>query len=1260
MDPTAVQQQRWPNKHHQDASSSSPFHHHSDNQDLEAIHRFLDTVQNPLHQRSLEHDAFIPPLPTLRCDPCIRRSEYRMKMITHGTNDEAFWWNVRAAAVQAALDMGVFLEFELYPIAQFSGLQMATDIYQAAGISNSSTPPEAAEASSSNPPLPSSSNWDALIVTIYDIDVQQAVQRASSILPIFAMNNGYDMAHQLGVLGYVGQDEYKAGQAAALEFLRYFVRNSDDKNGDNDSDGLQKALFVNHAKGNPGIEARLRGYNDTLRQRTNGAVIVEELVVSRLEVFDLVTQVNDAFQECQYDVVLLAGSKNLHVALKAMSNNQCGSNKNTTTITTDNPVGGRSMIMGCFDDTDDVLKAVAQGDLLFTISQQQYLQGVIPVVLASLYATTQMKLNFSGSSFNNNKNNNSNDTDTDANNNPNVFESGPAIINRNNLPSDTQQVCTADAFPVCPQTLIPDGTKVSSCDCLDRSTLRIGGVLHGVRTGKFWDIIFAAAESAATDMGVELDMVRFDKQESNELLHSKMAARIKSLCESGVDGVFVSIPSDIVMEAVRDECQALDIPVISVNAGGEVSKALELIHHVGMNEYGAGHAAGKRLVNDGMKIGYCIDHNPGDSNLQQRCQGFEDAIRESESASYGGTIDIIFDNTLLSVKAVLDAVTSNSPDWDDVGLLLLDTVSLPVAYQVQDEHPGVLVGSFDLNEYTAQGLAEGRLLWAIDQQAYLQGALPVYLLSYEAHTRQVLINHAFETGPTFVERPPSEQQQQCYSSFFRSCPTRPTEDFNYIDKGLKIAGYVVFGGSIFLALASLGWMVAYMNESPIIRASQPIFLGLIIFGALVSSMTILAMGVETGYRYSVEDPSEQNPDIERADAACMAVWWLYGIGFGLIFSALFAKIYRVKLIFQAGQAFRRVIVNIKDVANILILMMVVEVGILLSWQLVSPERWHRTVLRESEEGYALESVGRCTSDNSLYFKIALIVFHLLCLLYALVLCFRTKHLNSDYAETSYISLAVICMFQILVVAMPIYAMVEEDSNIYYFVRASVVFLQNFTVIGLIFFPKMLRVYQGKAVNVTKAQSRASIIRSFLSPSTLLMVNTLRRSEEEERQKWSNDALASGGDSGPNDTQEEKCMTCDACGHRLSCLSCGSVKFLRSSHNRGDGENSRVTFAPMISPFDDDVDEEDEFDGDKDEKPQDIAELSETFPLNENGAEIRDIELFEGIHAHDESKNGKPQDNAERSERSPLYENGSEKRDIESVDSIHAHDESKDD
>jgi hypothetical protein len=74
-----------------------------------------------------------------------------------------------------------------------------------------------------------------------------------------------------------------------------------------------------------------------------------------------------------------------------------------------------------------------------------------------------------------------------------------------------------------------------------------------------------------------------------------------------------------VLDAIRI-CQSLKIPVISVNAGADMSKELGLLQHVGQMEYNAGYGAGLRLGQEGIKEAYCLNHQVGNIVLDERCR----------------------------------------------------------------------------------------------------------------------------------------------------------------------------------------------------------------------------------------------------------------------------------------------------------------------------------------------------------------------------------------------------------------------------------------------------------------------------------------------------------------------------------------------------------------------------------------------------------------------------------------------------------------
>jgi len=184
------------------------------------------------------------------------------------------------------------------------------------------------------------------------------------------------------------------------------------------------------------------------------------------------------------------------------------------------------------------------------------------------------------------------------------------------------------------------------------------------------------------------------------------------------------------------------------------------------------------------------------------------------------------------------------------------------------------------------------------------------------------------------------------------------------------------------------------------------------------------------------------------------------MGFAITYSALFAKVWRVHKIYKLASRMRRKTVDYKDVFFIIIIVVTAELIVLIAWQLVSPQVWQRDVIQDIN-GFSIESIGMCSSENSLQFSCSLVTLNVIFLFVALVLCWRTKDIPSDFSESNYIFLSVMFMFQILLLGVPITAMVRDDANVYFFIRVGSIFLQNLSVLLLIFLPKMRRIYIGE-------------------------------------------------------------------------------------------------------------------------------------------------------------------------------------------------------
>ncbi|KAL9185610.1 hypothetical protein ACHAXT_003387 [Thalassiosira profunda] len=312
-----------------------------------------------------------------------------------------------------------------------------------------------------------------------------------------------------------------------------------------------------------------------------------------------------------------------------------------------------------------------------------------------------------------------------------------------------------------------------------------------------------------------------------------------------------------------------------------------------------------------------------------------------------------------------------------------------------------------------------------------------------------------------------------------ACHDVVSEDMNYISPALKATGYALFALQLFASVALAAWTFRYRKRTAV-KSAQPVFLGLVLIGAAVLCSSIVPMSFETSYRY-LEHPltgeltDMPNPDVRGVDAACMAVPWLVVLGFVISYSALFAKTWRIKKVYDSARAMRRVTIHPKDVAFIMGLLLSAAVAILLTWQLVAPLKWEREVTAVNELGEATESVGRCRSDGALPFLIVVAVFIFGCLIFALYLSYVTRNIPSDFNEGKWVTASILSIFQLLLLAVPVLVIVfNVSSDAYYFVRAAIVFLIGAAVTSFIFGPKLYALH----VTVRTDSQTGDKIRSY--------------------------------------------------------------------------------------------------------------------------------------------------------------------------------------
>jgi len=211
----------------------------------------------------------------------------------------------------------------------------------------------------------------------------------------------------------------------------------------------------------------------------------------------------------------------------------------------------------------------------------------------------------------------------------------------------------------------------------------------------------------------------------------------------------VSIPSEELAAPIRRAVRA-GIPVVSINSGSDIARRVGTLAHIGQPEEEAGYQAGRRLARAGADDALCVNQEVGNVGLDRRCAGFARAMREA-----GGSSRVLaIDTRDLEVSRQRIRSAASRPGVD--GLLTLGLDAAELAIEVAPV--GATLGTFDYSPTVLRAVRAGRIEFAVDQQPYLQGYLPVVMLANRA--RYGLFpaqGDIVATGAHFVTRANAEQ-----------------------------------------------------------------------------------------------------------------------------------------------------------------------------------------------------------------------------------------------------------------------------------------------------------------------------------------------------------------------------------------------------------------------------------------------------------------------------------------------------------------------
>jgi simple sugar transport system substrate-binding protein len=268
----------------------------------------------------------------------------------------------------------------------------------------------------------------------------------------------------------------------------------------------------------------------------------------------------------------------------------------------------------------------------------------------------------------------------------------------------------------------------------------IAVITHG-EGDAFWAVAKKGAEDAGKQMGVT---VKYSESANDP---QKQAQLIDSAVTEKVDGIATSAPNP---DAIRDSLKkATDagIPIITLNSGAEDYQALGAITHVGQTETIAGEGAGKKFKDAGATKLLCVIHEQSNIGLNQRCDGAK--------KGFGGDVENLQVKGVNDIQTTLTEIQSKlqSDDSIDAVLTLNPDIAIAARDAIQGASSDAKLGTFDLSGDVVTAIQDGEIEFAVDQQQYLQGYLPVVFLTlYKSNANTVGGGQPVLTGPGFVTK----------------------------------------------------------------------------------------------------------------------------------------------------------------------------------------------------------------------------------------------------------------------------------------------------------------------------------------------------------------------------------------------------------------------------------------------------------------------------------------------------------------------------
>lgn len=242
--------------------------------------------------------------------------------------------------------------------------------------------------------------------------------------------------------------------------------------------------------------------------------------------------------------------------------------------------------------------------------------------------------------------------------------------------------------------------------------------VNGGVVSPFYIAVKQGSDDAAKALGVDYEYVAPSDMKNFVPDYSTL---IKQSIARNPDALIIGDYVPDAFDPLIKEAVAKGIPVLVANAGLDQWEDLGAIGFVGESAEDGGAAAGDEMVGAGVTSLLCVNASPANPAMQVRCSGAGGVVADAGGSWDELDIPLADQNNSAAIQTAIEGYVRSHPDTDGIYVAASSPTPAVAAVEALGKTGDIQVGSADIWAGQLEAIKNGDILFAINQQPYLQG-----------------------------------------------------------------------------------------------------------------------------------------------------------------------------------------------------------------------------------------------------------------------------------------------------------------------------------------------------------------------------------------------------------------------------------------------------------------------------------------------------------------------------------------------------------